>query len=64
MPLSAVIRQDNVGAKAAAISEKIRGTVIAQVKATGTSTGWQIFVSPDGDKVIFNYQTGETDAYN
>ncbi len=64
LPLSAVIRQDNVGAKAAAISEKIRGTVIAQVKATGTSTGWQIFVSPDGDKVIFNYPTGETDAYN
>lgn len=64
LPLSAVIRQDNVGAKAAAISEKIRGTVIAQVKATGTLTGWQIFVSPDGDKVIFNYPTGETDAYN
>lgn len=65
LPLSAVIRQDNIGSKAAAISEKIRGTVIAQVAATGSSTGWQIFVSPDGDKVYFNYPTGEgTDPFN
>ena len=64
LPLSQVVRQDIVGNKAAAISEKIRGTVIAQVKATGTTTGWQIFVSPDGDKVIFNYPTGEPDPFN
>ena len=43
----------------------IRGTVISQVKLTGTSTGWQIFVSPDGDKVYFNYPTGDTnDPFN
>ena len=64
LPLSQVVRQDIVGNKAAAISEKIRGTVISQVKATGTTTGWQIFVSPDGDKVIFNYPTGDTDPFN
>jgi len=64
LPLSQVVRQDIVGNKAAAISEKIRGTVIAQVKATGTLTGWQIFVSPDGDKVIFNYPTGDADPFN
>ena len=64
LPLSQVVRQDIVGNKAAAISEKIRGTVIAQVKATGTTTGWQIFVSPDGDKVIFNYPTSEPDPFN
>ncbi len=65
LPLSQVVRQDIVGNKAAAISEKIRGTVINQVKATGSSTGWQIFVSPDGDKVYFNYPTGEgTDPFN
>lgn len=64
LPLSQVVRQDIVGNKAAAISEKIRGTVIAQVAATGSSTGWQIFVSPDGDKVYFNYPTGEPDPYN
>jgi hypothetical protein len=64
LPLSQVVRQDIVGNKAAAISEKIRGTVISQVKATGTSTGWQVFVSPDGDKVYFNYPTGEPDPFN
>ena len=64
LPLSQVVRQDIVGNKAAAISEKIRGTVIAQVKATGTLTGWQIFVSPDGDKVIFNYPTNDVDPFN
>ena len=66
LPLSQVIRQDLVGNKAAAISEKIRGTVIAQVAETGTSQGWQIFVSPDGDKVYFNYPTSDaaTDPYN
>jgi hypothetical protein len=64
LPLSQVVRQDIVGNKAAAISEKIRGTVIGQVKATGTSTGWQVFVSPDGDKVYFNYPTGEPDPFN
>jgi len=66
LPLSQVVRQDLVGNKAAAISEKIRGTVIAQVAETGTSQGWQIFVSPDGDKVYFNYPTGNlaTDPYN
>ena len=66
LPLSQVVRQDLVGNKAAAISEKIRGTVIAQVAETGTSTGWQIFVSPDGDKVYFNYPTTDTatDPYN
>jgi len=64
LPLSQVVRQDIVGNKAAAISEKIRGTVIGQVKATGSSTGWQIFVSPDGDKVYFNYPTGEPDPFN
>jgi len=64
LPLSQVVRQDIVGNKAAAISEKIRGTVISQVAATGTTTGWQIFVSPDGDKVIFNYPTGDVDPFN
>jgi hypothetical protein len=64
LPLSQVVRQDIVGNKAAAISEKIRGTVISQVKATGTSTGWQVFVSPDGDKVYFNYPTGDLDPFN
>ena len=64
LPLSQVVRQDIVGNKAAAISEKIRGTVTSQVKATGTSTGWQVFVSPDGDKVYFNYPTGEPDPFN
>ncbi len=64
LPLSQVVRQDIVGNKAAAISEKIRGTVISQVAATGTTTGWQIFVSPDGDKVIFNYPTGDLDPFN
>ena len=59
LPLSQVVRQDIVGNKAAAISEKIRGTAINQVKTTGSSTGWQIFVSPDGDKVYFNYPTGD-----
>tara|TARA_A100000171_G_scaffold25913_1_gene24126 strand:- start:1932 stop:3479 length:1548 start_codon:yes stop_codon:yes gene_type:complete len=65
LPLSQVVRQDLIGNKAQAISEKIRGTVISQVKLTGTSTGWQIFVSPDGDKVYFNYPTGDTnDPFN
>ncbi len=64
LPLSQVVRQDIVGNKAAAISEKIRGTVISQVKATGTSTGWQVFVSPDGDKVYFNYPTDDVDPFN
>ena len=65
LPLSQVVRQDIVGNKAAAISEKIRGTVINQVKTTGSSTGWQIFVSPDGDKVYFNYPTGDSsDPFN
>ena len=65
LPLSQVVRQDLIGNKAAAISEKIRGTVISQVAQTGTSQGWQIFVSPDGDKMIFNYPTGNSnDLYN
>jgi hypothetical protein len=67
LPLSQVIRQDLVGNKAAAISEKIRGTVIAQVaKRQAQAKGWQIFVSPDGDKVYFNYPTSDaaTDPYN
>ena len=59
LPLSQVVRADLIGNKAQAISEKIRGTVIAQVAATGTSTGWQIFVSPDGDKVYFNFPSGD-----
>jgi hypothetical protein len=65
LPLSQVVRQDLIGNKAQAISEKIRGTVISQVKATGSSTGWQIFIAPDGDKVYFNYPTGDTnDPFN
>jgi len=65
LPLSQVVRQDIIGNKAAAISEKIRGTVISQVKLTGSDTGWQIFVSPDGDKVYFNHPTGDgVDPYN
>jgi len=65
LPLSQVFRQDLVGNKAAAISEKIRGTVISQVAETGTSTGWQIHVSSDGSKIYFNYPTGDsTDTFN
>ena len=65
LPLSQVMRQDLVANKAQAISEKIRGTVIAQVAQTGANTGWQIFVSPDGSKVYFNYPTSDTnDPYN
>ena len=56
LPLSQVFRQDLIGNRAAAISEKIRGTVISQVAETGTSTGWQIHVSADGSKVYFNYE--------
>jgi hypothetical protein len=65
LPLSQVFRQDLIGNRAAAISEKIRGTVISQVAETGTSTGWQIHVSADGSKVYFNYPTGDsTDTFN
>jgi len=65
LPLSQVFRQDLVGNRATAISEKIRGTVINQVAETGTSTGWQIHVSADGSKVYFNYPTGDsTDTFN
>ena len=65
LPLSQVFRQDLVGNRAAAISEKIRGTVINQVASTGTSTGWQIHVSADGSKLYFNYPTGDaTDTFN
>ena len=48
--LSQVMKNDVIGTRAAALSEKIRGTVIAQVAATGTTTGWQTFISPDGTK--------------
>jgi hypothetical protein len=65
LPLSQVFRQDLVGNKAAAISEKIRGTVIRQVALTGSTVGWQIHVSSDGSKVYFNYPTGDgTDTFN
>jgi hypothetical protein len=65
LPLSQVFRQDLVGNKAAAISEKIRGTVIRQVALTGTTTGWQIHVSADGSKLYVNYPTGDsTDTFN
>ncbi len=63
--LSQVIKNDIIGQRAAALSEKIRGTVIAQVALTGTTTGWQTFVSPDGTKIFFNYPTGDgVDPYN
>ena len=59
------MKNDVIGTRAAALSEKIRGTVIAQVAAKGTTTGWQTFVSPDGTKIYFNYPTGDgTDPYN
>jgi len=65
LPLSQVFRQDLVGNKAAAISEKIRGTVIRQVALTGSTTGWQIHISADGSKVYVNYPTGDsTDTFN
>jgi len=65
LPLSQVFRQDLVGNKAAAISEKIRGTVIRQVALTGSTTGWQIHVSADGSKLYVNYPTGDgTDTFN
>jgi len=63
--LSQVMKNDVIGTRAAALSEKIRGTVIAQVASTGSTTGWQTFVSPDGTKIYFNYPTGDgTDPYN
>ena len=65
LPLSQVFRQDLVGNKAKAISEKIRGTVIRQVALTGSTVGWQIHISADGSKVYFSYPTGDsTDTYN
>jgi len=65
LPLSLVIRYDLIGNQAQALSEKIRGTVINQVKLTGSSTGWQIHLSADGSKLYFNYPTGDaTDPYN
>ena len=65
LPLSQVFRQDLVGNKAKAISEKIRGTVLRQVALTGSTVGWQIHISADGSKVYFNYPTGDgVDAYN
>ena len=65
LPLSQVFRQDLAGNKAAAISEKIRGTVIAAVAKTSTSKGWQIHLAADGSKLYFNHPTGDsTDAYN
>ena len=65
LALSQVFKRDIIGQKAQALSEKIRGTVISQVASTGTSTGWQIFVSPEGDKIYFNHPTGDgTDPFN
>ena len=63
--LSQVMKNDVIGTRAKALSEKIRGTVINQVASTGSTTGWQTFMSPDGTKIYFNYPTGDgTDPYN
>jgi len=65
IPLSLVLRYDLIGNEALALSEKIRGTVINQVKLTGSTTGWQIHLSADGSKLYFNYPTGDgTDPFN
>ena len=59
------MKNDVIGTRAKALSEKIRGTVINQVASTGSTTGWQTFMSPDGTKIYFNYPTGDgTDPYN
>ena len=63
--LSKVFNRDRIGTQAAALSEKIRGDIIAQVKETRTSTGWQIFIDPKGDKIFINFPTGNsTDPFN
>ena len=63
--LSKVFNRDRIGTQAVALSEKIRGDVIAQVKETRTSKGWQIFIDPKGDKIFINFPTGNaTDPYN
>ena len=63
--LSKVFRYDTIGTKANALSEKIRGDIITQVAETKTTTGWQIFIDPKGDKIFINHPTGNaTDLYN
>lgn len=58
--MSSVFRSATVAQKAQALSEKIRGSFIDQVAATGARAGWELFLSPNGDKLIANYPTGST----
>ena len=58
--MSSVFRSATVAQKAQALSEKIRGSFIDQVATTGTTAGWELFLSPNGDKMFCNYPTGNT----
>lgn len=60
--MSSVFRSATIAQKAQALSEKIRGSFIDQVASTGDQFGWELFLSPNGDKMIANYPTGSTAA--
>ena len=62
--MSSVFRSATVAQKAQALTEKIRGAFIDQVALTGNTFGWELFLSPSGDKMIANYPTDNpADAY-
>ena len=47
------------------ISHKIRGAVVAAIRANESDSGWQAYFSPRGEFIIFNVPTGNgPDPYN